>query len=131
MTFQELVNELNKLKEEVSNLTLERSKSGELINSSSQQLSPLQTQIKTLQDRYNERDRIDITLLNGRKITGTTHASAGTETTHPHYLPKRPSFVFITEKGNGIVYLSKDYDSNNIYLKGSASNLDFEAFCII
>lgn len=131
MTFKELEDKLKEVEELVSNLRSEGSKNTELINTSSSQLKPLIEQIKTLQSRSDERTNISLYLLNGRVITGTTDVSAGTESTHPHYLSKRPSFVFITEKSNGVVYLSKDYDNTNIYVKGSANSLDFEAFCII
>lgn len=63
-------------------------------------------------------------------ITGTTHATVGTETTHPHTLGVVPDFVAITEKSNGTVYQSQPADATNVYVKGSATSLDFEALVI-
>jgi hypothetical protein len=60
------------------------------------------------------------------KISGTTSATAGTQTTHGHG-QGIPRAVAITSKGNGVVYLSAAPDSTNIYVKGSANSLDFDA----
>jgi len=55
----------------------------------------------------------------------TTHASVGTEVTIPHGLGSMPSFVDITEMGAGVVYLSTPPDATNIYVKGTASAVNF------
>jgi hypothetical protein len=60
------------------------------------------------------------------KISGTTHATAGTQTTHGHG-QGTPKAVVIVPKSNGVVYLSAEPDSTNIYVKGSASSLNFDA----
>jgi len=79
--------------------------------------------------RLRERDLITSGYLDSKIITGTTSASAGTETTHAHPLGRNPKFVFITSKSNGVVYLT-DKDKDNIKVKGSASSLDFTAYLL-
>ena len=61
------------------------------------------------------------------KITGTTSATPGTQTTHPYSMGGRPIAVLILFKGNGVVYQSAAPDKRNIYVKGSAASLAFEA----
>jgi len=60
------------------------------------------------------------------KISGTTSATPGTQTTHAHG-QSTPRAVILVPKSNGIVYLSADPDSTNIYVKGSAASLNFDA----
>ncbi len=61
-------------------------------------------------------------------VSGTTHATAGTQTSHAHNLGRVPSIVLITPKSNGVVYVSAAADATNIYVKGSASSLQFDAY---
>lgn len=91
----------------------------------------LRFRLKEIETRLRERDKIQLNYLLGKKITGTTHASAGTQSTHPHYLGKTPNMVFITSKGDGVVYISASADDTNIYLKGSQNSINFDAFCIL
>jgi len=56
----------------------------------------------------------------------TTHASAGTQTSVSHGLGSTPAFVEITERGNGVVYLSQSSDTTNFYVTGSANSLNFD-----
>lgn len=65
--------------------------------------------------------RTSIEDLIGKKITGTTSASADTETSHAHGLGKVPTRVFI-QGVDEAVYLSGDtaaagFDATNIYVK--------------
>jgi len=87
--------------------------------------------LKTTKTKLSERDKIEESYILGRKITGTTHASAGTETTHPHYLGRIPSYIFITPTSDGIIYKSKSPDKTNIYVKGSAISLTFDAYVLL
>ncbi len=70
--------------------------------------------------------------MNGKhvKISGTTHNTPGTQTAHTHG-QGTPKAVAIVPKSNGVVYLSDEPgvkpDSQNIYVKGSAANLEFDA----
>ena len=88
-------------------------------------------ELERMKTRLRERDKIEESYILGKKIEGTTHASAGTETTHPHYLGRIPSFVFITSTSNGVVYKSKAADKTNFYVKGSAASLTFNAYILI
>lgn len=63
-------------------------------------------------------------------ITGTTSGSIGTETTHAHYLPREPKFIFITPTLGATVYLT-DKDITNIKVKSTGASTTFEAFCIL
>jgi hypothetical protein len=71
-------------------------------------------------------------LASARKGIDTAQGNAvsdvtpGTQTTIPHGLGVTPSFVLITEKGNGVVYLSAPSDATNIYVKGSAASVVFD-----
>lgn len=65
-----------------------------------------------------------------KKISGTSHATAGTQTTHAHGEPKIPFFVLIVSKGNGVVYISAAADATNFYVKGSASAIAFDALLV-
>lgn len=62
-----------------------------------------------------------------RIITGTTSGTIGTQTTHAHGGGKVPLFVLLKSKANGVVYESAVPDATNIYVKGSAVSLAFEA----
>jgi hypothetical protein len=68
--------------------------------------------------------------LQGNLISGTTSATAGTQTTHAHGLGKVPDRILITEKGNGIVYVSAAADATNIYVSASAASIPFDAWVI-
>lgn len=91
----------------------------------------IDNRLKRLEVQAMEREKITFNYILGRKITSTSDASAGTQSTHPHTLGKVPKFVFITQKGNGVVYLSIATDATNIYIKASANSITFEAFCIL
>ena len=58
--------------------------------------------------------------------TATTHATAETETSVEHGLGAAPSFIEITEKGGGVVYLSNDSDSTNFYVKATENSIEFD-----
>jgi hypothetical protein len=62
-----------------------------------------------------------------RIISGTTSATIGTQTTHAHGGGKIPLFYDIKPKSNGVVYESAVADATNIYVKGSAASLTFDA----
>ena len=62
-----------------------------------------------------------------RVISGTTSASVGTQTSHAHGGGKIPVFYWIKSKKSGSIYESAVADATNIYLKGSAANLTFDA----
>ncbi len=61
-------------------------------------------------------------------ITGTTNATANTETAFPHGGGNLPRFYEILARGNGLVYESKAPDNTNIYLKGAAASIPFTAY---
>lgn len=65
------------------------------------------------------------------KVTGTTSATAGTETTHAHTLGAVPDFVSLTPKANGTLYWTTAPDATNIYLKSSGTSTPFEALVTI
>lgn len=60
------------------------------------------------------------------RITGTTSATVGTQTTHAHGCGRIPVTYLIREKGAGVVYESATADSTNIYVKGSIASIPFE-----
>jgi hypothetical protein len=64
-----------------------------------------------------------------RIISGTTSGTIGTQTTHAHGGGKVPAFYVIKSKSNGVVYESAVADATNIYVKGSAASLTFDAIC--
>jgi len=90
----------------------------------------LEERVEAIEQWIADRGYISEAFLLGKKISGTTSGTAGTQTTHKHYLPREPKVVFITSKSNGVVYLT-DKDDTNIYVKGSASSLDFDAYCLL
>lgn len=69
--------------------------------------------------------------LNGVLITGTSHASAGTESSHAHGLGKTPTAWWPLPTANGVIYKSKASDATNIYVKASANSVTFEAYCLL
>lgn len=115
------------IKKEIEELKEETRKVKEL----KKEIESFLSRLKETETRLRERDKIQLSYLLGRKISGTTHATPGTQTTHPHYLGRTPAMVFITPKGNGVVYSSASPTDTNIYVKGSASPVDFDAFCIL
>lgn len=62
-----------------------------------------------------------------RVILGTTSATIGTQTTHAHGGGRVPLFYYIKSKSNGVVYEGAVADATNIYIKGGAASLNFEA----
>lgn len=61
-------------------------------------------------------------------ISGTTSGTPGTETSHAHGLGYTPKRTYIMPTSNGVIYQSKAPDSTNIYVKGSAASLTFNAY---
>lgn len=61
-------------------------------------------------------------------VSGTTDASAGTQSAHAHGLGYTPKRVQLLPKSNGVVYQSAAPDATNIYVKGSANSLTFDAY---
>ena len=61
-------------------------------------------------------------------VSGTTDASAGTQSAHAHGLGYTPKRVQLLPKGNGVIYQSAAPDATNIYVKGSANSLTFDAY---
>lgn len=62
-----------------------------------------------------------------RIISGTTSPTIGTQTSHAHGMARVPTFWFIKGKSNGLVYESAVADATNVYVKGSAASLTFDA----
>ena len=127
MTYKELENIVNQLNDKL--IALER-KNEELKNISTEQLKSLRNDYVTLQKASNERYRIDSNLMVCKIITGTTDDSAGTESTHAHYLGRTPNIVLVLSEANATVYKSKASDSKNFYLKSSANSTPFTAFIL-
>ncbi len=61
-------------------------------------------------------------------ISGTTDASAGTQSAHAHGLGYTPKRVQILPKGAGTVYQSAPPDGTNIYVKATANSIAFDAY---
>ncbi|MGI5845469.1 MAG: LamG-like jellyroll fold domain-containing protein [Candidatus Xenobium sp.] len=59
----------------------------------------------------------------GRSSTAPT---PGVQSTILHGLGKPPTFVQISERGEGLVYLSDDADDFHFYVKGTASSVSFD-----
>ena len=123
MTFEQL-------SKKVEDLTLQVNELSKMKNTSTVELEPLKTQIKALEQWSNERYRIGSDQMLCKIITGTTHASAGTESTHPHYLNKTPNIVLLLTEANATIYKSKASDPTNFYLKSSANSTPFTAFVL-
>ena len=127
MTYKELEEQVNKLNDKLS---VTEKKLEELKNILNQRLEPLRNDFTALQKGYEERFRIDSKLMVCKIITGTTNASAGTESTHAHMLGRTPNVVLVLPDANATVYKSKASDSNNFYLKSSANSTPFTAFIL-
>lgn len=127
MTYKELEEQVNKLNDKLS---VTEKKLEELKNISNQQLEPLRNDFTALQRASDERFRIDSKLMVCKIITGTTNASAGTESTHAHYLGRTPNVVLVLPDANATIYKSKAPDATNIYLKSSANSTSFTAFIL-
>ena len=87
------------------------------------------TRLRDIDTRLRERAVISNDYMFSKIITGTTSASAGTETTHTHIMKRNPSFVFITSQSNGVVYLTSK-STADIKVKGSVSSLNFTAYLL-
>ena len=124
-------NETEQLREEIEKLKIDLSSINNKLNEAERYIEQNKPKIDTIETRLMERDKIEEEYLLGKKISGTTSASAGTQTSHPHYLGRTPSFVFITPKSNGTIYVSATADKTNIYVKGSDPSLDFDAYVLI
>ena len=59
----------------------------------------------------------------GRSVTDPT---AGVQSTVFHGLGLHPTFVQISERGEGLVYLSDEADDFHFYVKGTASSVSFD-----
>ena len=94
-------------------------------------IKQIEERLDDLETKMLERDTIDFDYMSVKKITGTTDSTAGTESSHKHYLGRTPKMVVIVPKSNGVIYLSKEPDKTYIYVKGSAGSLDFEAYCFL
>lgn len=127
MTYKELEEQVKQLKDKLS---ITERNIAELRNISTQQLEPLRSEYEALQKASNERFRIDSKLMVCKIITGTTNASAGTESTHAHYLGRTPNVVLVLPDANATIYKSKAPDATNIYLKSSANSTAFTAFIL-
>lgn len=127
MTYKELEEQVNKLNDKLS---VVESKLEELKNISKQQLEPLRNDFTALQRASDERFRIDSKLMVCKIITGTTNASAGTESTHSHMLGRTPNIVLVLPDANATIYKSKAPDATNFYLKSSANSTSFTAFIL-
>jgi len=123
MTFQELINKVEDLTSEVSELR-------KMKNTSTNEIEPLKTQIIALKQFSTERYRIGSDLMLCRIITGTTSGSAGTETSHAHYLSKTPNIVLLLTEANATIYKSKASDPTNFYVKSSGTSTPFTAFVL-
>ena len=73
---------------------------------------------------------IDLEELNLGIITGTTHATPGTTTSHAHNGGIVPRGYFILPRGNGIVYEITAPDATNISVRGSAASIPFTALIL-
>jgi len=65
-------------------------------------------------------------------VTGTTSATAGTQTSHAHGLGIAPdvNHIMILSKGAGVVYLSALPTDTYIFVKSTGSSIDFAAWII-
>ena len=122
-TFKELQQEVEILRSEVDELK-------KLKNIPSQEPKPLIEQINALQTLSDERYRIGSKLMLCKIITGVTSGSAGTESTHPHYLNKTPNIVLLLAEASATIYKSKASDPTNFYVKSSGTSTPFTAFVL-
>lgn len=123
MTYEELQNKIDEMDKRIKKL--EEKKDENIINN-----LPIMKQIDSLQAMSDERYRINSKLMACKIITGTTNASAGTESAHAHYLNKTPNIVLVLPEANATIYRSKASDANNFYLKSSANSTPFTAFVL-
>lgn len=65
-----------------------------------------------------------------RVISGTTSVTIGTQTTHAHSQGKVPLFYTLKSRSNGVVYEGAVADATNIYVKGGAASLNFDAIIV-
>lgn len=133
MTFQDKTIQKtdNELKTKIETLKTNLDNLQQTVESTAEMIEKLERDKERINTQLKERDKIEEAFILGRKITGTTSGTAGTQTTHPHYLGRSPKFVFITPTSNGVVYLSASADKTNIYVKGSAASLTFDAYVLI
>ena len=124
MKIEELEKKIEEIQSQIKNSDLSQETFREDILQLWSEVERIKTQLK-------ERDKIEEAFLLGKKISGTTDGTAGTQTSHPHYLGRIPSFVFITPTSNGVVYQSATADKTNIYVKGSAASLTFNAYVLL
>ena len=100
------------------------------------QIDKLIKSVKSLESKGMDRDTISSSLMQCKILEITSHASAGTESSHLHYLGRKPSMVFLVSKANATVYLStataaSGFDDTYIYVKSSANSTPILAFCLI
>ena len=110
------------LKQEVDSLSSKTDKNRD-------DLEEIKKQVADSYSFLRARDPLGNSYIFSKIITGTTDATAGTESTHAHTLGVTPPFVFITSKSNGVVYLTSKSQSD-IKVKGSASSLNFTAYLL-
>lgn len=127
MTYKELEEEIKVLKGKIA--TTEKNIT-ELKNTLTQGFNPLKSDYKALQRASDERFRIDSKLMVCKIITGTTNASAGTESAHAHMLGRTPNVVLVLPDANATIYKSRAPDATNFYLKSSANSTSFTAFIL-
>lgn len=75
---------------------------------------------------YDSPIQISEGILRATLGSDTTDASIGIEKAVSHGLGEIPSFIEITEKGAGVVYLSNDSTNQYFYVKSTASSVDFD-----
>jgi len=70
-------------------------------------------------------------ILEMRVISGTTSSTIGTQTSHAHGGSRGvPKMFLVKVKSNGVVYQSAAADATNIYVKGSAASITFDAIVL-
>ena len=123
MTIEELTNEITRINDA-------RDEAVSKQEAAQRQLDGALGRLDRLETTGRARDPLSHSYIFSKIITGTTSASAGTETTHTHTLNRDPSFVFITSQSNGVVYLTSK-SKDDIKVKGSASSLNFTAYLLV
>jgi len=138
MTFQELQEQVKSLSivveensKKLEELTLSQDKLEELSNNTKNDLERLTMDFVAFQEAYRKIDSLGFKDLQMKLVIGTTDATSGTESTHPHLMTRIPQAIWILPTSNGVIYQSKAPDETNIYLKGSANSLTFIAICLI